>query len=1103
MIVGVTSGLMFHCVDQGLGDFIPVYFNIPQCNIPTDSHEEILYIEDDRPIPQKEESDETDQENDLLEGSDYSMINQEFEGHSAQTQNWQDFPCESLSSALLDERCISRNGDKVKILDGWYDPCKRLDFEKTTDETLRSLEMNTTNDIELIRSLDVDGLFGLLDHHDLSKCVRSTLKVLAVPLDCSKAERRNLKRLLNLSRDLDVETWLIVKFASLLSAQQERIFVYICINNPSRNTFSKVKDVIDSTMSFNCSQKDPDSSYHICGPSLTTLSKTNRIAHRGSRNQFSLFSDPVSPELMPCFQFLFSTYIQETLSEYQVKLMIRWVDMKAVIMSSEPRVESMVHLERLLRKNFQLEIFDPLHLDVAMQFTPDDCGLPLTILPKPSSFNTIGLLPSSSHYCLFFTQDIANSHCYSRGSIKKQNIYTNTIDVITSGGQPPIPYRNIGKNILQRILSSKRFEKGVMEELQVLARDVVEVNSRCVAASQLNLGFRMEYRVSYYNLLNLVGVLSTINLNDCLYLCKTSELMEWIRLSFIAVTQPVVAIVREIACNPSVSADIAKLKCMIGSISVLESLKSRTLWTGQQYSYSNELVWTQSLQGLDLKAKIATFNRLSFAADIWSLQEKRFIADERTSQLLTLLLKKMCGNRENNSCTYLDSIQLVFRMETLSDDIALAADWLWDSYKETIAEYLSLSNVNEALTVAVLSRAENVNFLPNPHPAEALIIKLFDSARKANRSWQLPFMYAYEVAEIRFGRARMREQLENSMARNRVEAVHYITAEARFFSSGRRFVKVQFRPSSLNPEPFFMHEVRLDLHSAARAFSKDSCREYIPWTRLEVEDLLQGLTRHGLGNWSAIKRDSQLCFKNGRRGNNALKDKYRQWEKRGVLQRGLDGTFTLAINDEGRHLLPRINQNQRIRRPSATNSAATAASGPFVIVPSLPSSTCSSISSTESSRSGRRDEASCSISPLAVQPSLSPAIQDTSSVNQLPNLSNGENTFSEMACPNEFWPDYEFDIESLPVDNDVDSIQIPSIRQLVIDCGITNIDEVCRILRKRQNSRKSFWWSELRTEMRACHRISTNVWQLLLEKLVQHNLLKKAVKSNRYRFSPL
>lgn len=926
--VAVTEGVIFHLLNEPAGEqrFHQVNLVVP-CFPPPPPPNYQVVVEMPPPGDFLLEANEEELSNrrrttgiyDTIEDPDIDPMPQDVDDVPVVEIS----PMESLHEALTDTQSLTMDAlNQFDVHAHFYNPSKKLCFDSTTAETLARIGNLCINDVERIESLDIDGVFGLLETDRLTRLIqRSTLEVVKKTVDRTKVERPGFRRMMQLPTDECVAGWTILEFGEILQPFKGKCSVFFCVKDPPHGVSTLVDEVIHETVGFECGLENHlrNHSHSQLAVSMFT-SNQPRDANVTRRNP--QVRHTIGKDLLPCFEYCLNRILRVKFGDsVEALFYIRWVGMKNVF-CAVMGVEGLGKIVPLIRSVINFEAFKVEFFDVCRQVTPLRPGI--SFMLKRDCDPNILLIGRRGLYGLFMTRAIGNTHCYSLGPIAKENVYSNIIDAISHGRVMPFKDDNSLFQLLESYVKREDVQRQALlaQQLEKIAQDADILKEAVASAFESSHGIRLEYRVRYADLANMVSVMPQLLVNESVYVVETKDMLFWIRALYAALTKPMRSALMLIASMPSLGADLTVFKSLFCTISILKSLVTRTLLNGQQLSYGAQLVWNRTGPTLDMGRMLALYNRPSFAfGDVWSLALNRLIVDDRTNAKVEILISKICSssrNRVPGPLSPMKSIMAIAEIGATVNDPDAAARFVWMEYKQSIKIAAGITS-NEPLLVRVLVDAR-VHIPERTVDARPHMAIVFQTDRLTHRQWGQPFLYAYQKAEAMYGRQVMLDSLERIAPRCSVQAIHQaflpdqrVTARrgnansrqvSSFMTPNRSFWRLDFANDPYVPIDTNAAGAREDARRLRQEIAPPprlpGQRTYLRWMPQHSQLLVDAVNDHGGTFWSQILGDTNYPF--GVLGFNAYKlsDKWQEWTRKAWVETNERGEWELIHVDTGR-----------------------------------------------------------------------------------------------------------------------------------------------------------------------------------------------------------
>lgn len=315
-----------------------------------------------------------------------------------------------------------------------------------------------------------------------------------------------------------------------------------------------------------------------------------------------------------------------------------------------------------------------------------------------SELNIVGQL-----YPKLFSFSLSDLHTYeASGKLMKSNCYSTYFDMISGKGNKPVRFHNYAKKLASSVMDVKMLKEiiprfnSLRREMELSFSDLI---GQVQAAQCGTGGIRAEFRVRMSDMVSLMPMLNEFfskrRIQNCSMIFRSSDITRLARFYIDLLKKPmllnITMIMKQFELRTVNNHEIFE---RIGTISLLESLLTATLFSGLQYSFASELVWNKSQaerSSFELLQSIKLNNRLVFKSGCFNENDFKIKCVES-------LLNTMFGKILKSQAFQFPPVDNLISFST-SNSCSEKAEILWKIY-------FSELNPNAFLGTAISTSAD-------------------------------------------------------------------------------------------------------------------------------------------------------------------------------------------------------------------------------------------------------------------------------------------------------------------------------------------------------------------------------------------------------------
>jgi hypothetical protein len=753
----------------------------------------------------------------------------------------------------------------------------QLSFSKTEEQAMQELAQ-LGQKLVYSRSIDLDGLFGLIRAGDLCKAFVEGANILANPRKMAPYDVRKLNRSARLcGRPLSGTVWKIGRANSSLGKDVALYAMSAAV------TSDQLHQALQLAITLPCTSRPPPHCTH---------SATNRLAHaQGGLKDAAFVEYFFGTQVLACYQRHITQMVPDVLFYIQA------LQLKESLFSTCD--EDAWMLEKSICEAFDVRFIQDLSVDFCIQSTPQVMRIADDSLVEDSPFTALlrqsclGDYVGGSGICIypmFFSNELGNAYRNGKvGRCEKVNFYATVYSLLRPKGQvSPFAFLNVGKLACEYLTALPGdTEKMFWELTRLIAENTRKVQRTLEAAGGKTAGIRAELRCSLGDLAGQMALYCSRSEDIQRYAIAVPSnlLMRYVRSQTQLLTKAMSQCLLKL-CSPN---PLPVIKRLIVSASILESLQTATLLSGSQRGYGNELVWGPG--GLGLKEVVTESNMLGFYSPGWIQGVFDFVP--AYDALVEVALMRITGNDES----FVRKWNICGKMAHPGISLPLKIENLIRTYAVDLGKFLKL-DIDDPLTLlkdSPISLARGYEVRHNCVLAIDAVGVLFNPTHLKFGPWRLPYLYGTRVLKELNPGVDIDPLIVKGMRALRVAYVHYCTGNDRsqLFARSGTFWRLEYEMSYSVPGGAYLMARQVGVMQAANtAAGVNASREElqmgkrrkVPWTEPEDEDLAAGMRKYGFSNWKKIAMDPSYSFFKGSRSATQLKDRARTLIKQASLE---------------------------------------------------------------------------------------------------------------------------------------------------------------------------------------------------------------------------
>ena len=416
-----------------------------------------------------------------------------------------------------------------------------------------------------------------------------------------------------------------------------------------------------------------------------------------------------------------------------------------------------------------------------------------------TALNSVGQL-----YPNLFSAEISDLHSYrSNCKIFKTNCYATYFDLISGKRNSPVVFQNFGLQLINSLIETNGLRDiyGKLNSVRISVDEFFLKIIKQVDSAEWESGsVRAEFRVRLCDFNSLTVILNHL-FNEsnikCWTLSFTSASITRLAKFYIFSLQKQLMsnLLQILAQFDQKSIQSREIMERIATISLLESLVSKTLFSGLTYGFASEVVWNKSTaekKSIELMKGIKIKNRLVFPVEFFRGSNFKITAP---GEVLDFIFKKINRNQVFN----FPPVELIIKFN-MSQNNQERSDFLWKIYFSELNANAFLDNGNPRWKLAAINRDTVTEFNIDKLQCRGAMRAVFNLEKlKLYNSWKNKYYLKLVQDWMSEKKGPTRETLDNllleSMETLGIEHIHYVGNE-NYNGNSRRHLQIDWNSVS-------------------------------------------------------------------------------------------------------------------------------------------------------------------------------------------------------------------------------------------------------------------------------------------------------------------